>query len=47
MKTQIAYVPIGVGTFHLESAQKAFDDSVALLSELSETVRPVLFHQRT
>ena len=37
MKTQIAYVPIGVGTFHLESAQKAFDDSVALLSELSET----------
>ena len=34
-KSQIAYVPIGVGTFHLESAQKAFESSCALLKELS------------
>ena len=30
---QIAYVPIGVPTFHLESAQKEFDKSVALIKE--------------
>ncbi|MBR2545648.1 MAG: hypothetical protein IKE93_05720 [Erysipelotrichaceae bacterium] len=28
---QTAYLPIGVPTFHLESAQKAFEDSAALL----------------
>lgn len=32
------YLPIGVGTFHLESAQEQFDQSVKLLKELDETV---------
>ena len=35
---QVAYVPIGVPTFHLESAQKEFDRSVALLRELEKEV---------
>lgn len=35
---QVAYVPIGVPTFHLESAQKEFDKSVALLQEKCENV---------
>ena len=34
----VAYVPIGVPTFHLESAQKEFDKSVELLSSLTEGV---------
>ena len=34
MAFQVAYVPIGVGTFHLESAQEQFDRSVAMLKEL-------------
>lgn len=33
---QIAYVPIGVPTFHLESAQKEFDKSVALIKSLTD-----------
>lgn len=33
---QIAYVPIGVPTFHLESAQKEFDKSVALIGSLTD-----------
>lgn len=33
---QIAYLPIGVPTFHLESAQKAFDASAELLRSLEE-----------
>ena len=33
---QIAYVPIGVPTFHLESAQIQFDKSVELISSLTE-----------
>lgn len=33
---QIAYVPIGVPTFHLESAQKEFDKSVALVKSLTD-----------
>ncbi len=37
-KFQAVYVPIGVPTFHLESAQKEFDASIALLRELSEDV---------
>lgn len=37
-KFQVAYVPIGVPTFHLESAQKEFDKSVALLTKLSDNV---------
>ncbi len=34
----IAYVPIGVPTFHLESAQKEFDKSVLLLKSVTENV---------
>ena len=34
MVFQVAYVPIGVGTFHLESAQEQFDRSVAMLRQL-------------
>ena len=37
-KFQIAYVPIGVPTFHLESAQAQFDASAALLRSLTEHV---------
>lgn len=33
---QIAYVPMGVPTFHLESAQKEFDKSVALIKSLTD-----------
>ena len=29
-----AYIPIGVPTFHLESAQKEFEKSAALLQSL-------------
>ena len=36
MSFQVAYVPIGVGTFHLESAQAEFDKSVQLLQSLTE-----------
>ncbi|MBQ8647055.1 MAG: fucose isomerase [Oscillospiraceae bacterium] len=35
MGFQVAYIPIGVGTYHMESAQDQFDKSVAMLSELS------------
>lgn len=35
---QLAYVPIGVPTFHLESAQKEFDKSVELLNSLTDSV---------
>lgn len=35
MAFQVAYVPIGVGTFHLESAQVQFDRSVELLRSLT------------
>ena len=38
MSFQAAYIPIGVGTFHLESAQKEFEASVALLKSLSQDV---------
>ncbi len=38
MAFQAAYVPIGVGTFHLESAQAQFDRSVDMLRSLSDTV---------
>ncbi len=33
---QVAYVPIGVPTFHLESAQKEFDKSVALIQSVTD-----------
>ena len=39
MSFQLAYIPIGVPTFHLESAQKAFDDSVALLKGIDPSVK--------
>lgn len=35
MKFQVVYIPIGVPTFHLESAQTEFDKSIELLSSLS------------
>lgn len=35
---EVAYVPIGVPTFHLESAQKEFDKSVQLLNSLTDGV---------
>lgn len=35
-KFQVAYIPIGVPTFHLESAQKEFEKSIALLRSVSE-----------
>lgn len=38
MGFQAAYVPIGVGTFHLESAQAQFEQSVSMLRSLSEEV---------
>ena len=37
-KFQVAYLPIGVPTFHLESAQKEFDRSVGLLKSIEENV---------
>ena len=37
-KYQVAYIPIGVPTFHLESAQIEFDNSVRLLNELYDYV---------
>ena len=33
---QVAYIPIGVGTYHLESAQKAFDASADLIRSACE-----------
>ena len=39
MSFQFAYIPIGVPTFHLESAQKAFDDSVSLLQKIDPSVK--------
>ena len=36
---QTAYVPIGVPTFHLDSAQAEFEKSLSLLSALSKSVK--------
>lgn len=36
MKFQVAYIPIGVPTFHLESAQVEFEKSVRLISSITE-----------
>ncbi len=33
---EIVYVPVGVGTFHMETAEQAFHDSCALLQRLAE-----------
>lgn len=41
---QIVYVPVGVSTFHLESAQKAFVDSIYLLKEI--TAGQVIFPEK-
>ena len=38
MPFQVAYVPVGVGTFHLESAQTQYEHSVSLLNSLSDAV---------
>ncbi len=37
-KFQAAYVPIGVGTFHMPSAEKAFEDSKALLRSIEPDI---------
>ncbi len=37
-KFQVAYVPVGVPTFHLESAQKEFEKSIDLLNTLTDAV---------
>ncbi len=36
---EVAYIPVGVGTFHLESAQKLMDGSAALLRSLADNVK--------
>lgn len=36
MGFQVAYVPIGVGTFHLESAQAQFEKSIELIRSLTD-----------
>lgn len=38
MKFSAAYIPIGVGTFHLESAQNEFEKSIKLLRSIDESV---------
>ena len=38
MNFQVAYVPIGVGTFHLESAQAEFDKSKNMLTQIDPDV---------
>lgn len=38
MKFNYLYIPIGVPTFHLESAQKEFEKSINLLKEIDESV---------
>ena len=39
MNFEIAYLPIGVPTFHLESAGKEFEKSVSLLKEIDASVK--------
>ena len=38
MNIEILYIPIGVPTFHLESAQREFDKSVRLLKSINPGV---------
>lgn len=38
MNFEILYIPIGVPTFHLESAQREFDKSVHLLKQIDEHI---------
>jgi len=35
---QVAYIPVGVPTFHLESAQIEFEESIQLLHKISNDV---------
>lgn len=35
MKFQVVYLPVGVSTFHMESAQKAFEDSKRMLRSIT------------
>lgn len=39
MDNDIIYLPIGVPTFHLESAQKEFEKSAALLKSIDENIK--------
>ena len=39
MKFEIAYLPIGVPTFHLESAGKEFEKSISLLKTIDSAVK--------
>ena len=39
MNFEIAYMPIGVPTFHLESAGKEFEKSISLLKEIDASVK--------
>ena len=39
MNFEVLYVPIGVPTFHLESAQREFEKSIDLLKSIDETVK--------
>lgn len=38
MKLNIAYVPVGVGTFHMECAARIFEESKSLLRQVTETL---------
>ncbi|AUD65866.1 fucose isomerase [Tenericutes bacterium MZ-XQ] len=37
-KINVCYLPIGVGTFHLESAQKLFEASIELLKSVDDSI---------
>lgn len=37
-KFQVAYIPVGVPTFHLESAQKEFEKSIDLLKKITDAL---------
>ena len=39
MKFECVYIPIGVGTFHLESAQKEYESSVSALKEIQADIK--------
>ena len=39
MKFECAYIPIGVPTFHLESAQKEFENSISMLKSVCEDIK--------
>jgi len=40
LEFQAAYLPVGVGTFHLESAKKLFDASIEMLEGMCELAKP-------